>query len=534
MAFTLMLLMVFALASPALAASQTMVTKTPTQVYSYPSQQSANVIGKLEKNAIVTTTGTTGLWSIIEYNGAIAYVLTSRLDKYTGSAGSAGSAAGNAYVEEGGASSATTVYTTGTVNVRKGPGTNYSKIGQLSKGTAVNKIGGSGNWALIEWLDGVAYVSLNYLTSSGSGGSGTGSATGGNTMQATANVNVRKGPGTKYSIVGWLAKGETITKTGTSGKWTKVTYNNTTAYVSSTYLKAVSGGSDTGTGNSDGAMLLAARVETPVRTGPGFANSAVGYLDIGQTVTYLDSYGAWYRVQYGSHSNVYVYGPDMRVLGSNDTNSASGYVYALSSARVYSSASTGSATLGYLYAGDYARRTGVTGDFTRIEYGNATGYVLTSQITYSNAGTGDMTPINAYMYSAYSNAPCYTAPTTLGSPHGYLSYNERVYAIKGNSAWTQIQVSGYTLYTNTSNLRQYNGGTGTRYIFAFNDISTYTDYACNTQGNSIPANTEAVVLSYYPSFDTAAYVQWTEYKDGVFTTLNGYVKATALPYIYTK
>ena len=58
--------------------------------------------------------------------------------------------------------SATTMYVTcRTLNVRTGPSTSYSKVGTLSRGTAVEVVGTYGNWAK---LSNGYYVSLSYLS----------------------------------------------------------------------------------------------------------------------------------------------------------------------------------------------------------------------------------------------------------------------------------------------------------------------------------------------------------------------------------
>ena len=58
---------------------------------------------------------------------------------------------------------AQTMYVTArTLNVRKGPGTSYAKVGTLSRGTAVQVVGFSGNWAK---LSNGYYVSTSYLPS---------------------------------------------------------------------------------------------------------------------------------------------------------------------------------------------------------------------------------------------------------------------------------------------------------------------------------------------------------------------------------
>ena len=54
------------------------------------------------------------------------------------------------------------------------------------------------------------------------------------TMQTTANLNVRTGPGTNYPSVGLLAKGTTVKVVSIRNNWAKL---NTGKYVSSLYLK---------------------------------------------------------------------------------------------------------------------------------------------------------------------------------------------------------------------------------------------------------------------------------------------------------
>ncbi len=465
LAIALALLLTFTLALPALAATnQKMIVTSSTAVRSEPIQKDSNVLATLKKNDIVTQTGTSGLWAILSYNGQTAYALSSHLKLYSTSSSSAPV---RIYEPEGRPATSETMYATGTVNVRKGPGTNYAKIGQLDKNDSVSKVGVSGNWAIINWNDGVAYVSLTYLGGSSSGSSGSGS-TSDNIVQATSNVNVRSGPGTNYSVIGWLSKGSTVSKLGTSGNWTKVTYDGITAYVSSAYLTAYRGssgssGSSSGSSQPYSGVYLYARVDTTVRLGPSSSNSAIGYLEPGQTVRYIDSYGAWYRIAFGSYSSAYVYGPDMRVAGSDSSIiTTTGYVYASGTVRVYQHADTNSRVLGYLYAGDTATRTGtVDSTWTRIDFNGATGYVITLQVSsyYSGTGLGDTSRMGYWMYSRYNNAACYIAPTSSSSYlDGYLSKGEAVWAIEGNSNWTKITVGSRTLYTASSNLTTSSSG----------------------------------------------------------------------------
>lgn len=58
------------------------------------------------------------------------------------------------------------------------------------------------------------------------------------TRVATANVNMRTGPGTGYSTVGVMPKGSRAELIRTEGNWAYVSYNGTQAYVSAAYLRA--------------------------------------------------------------------------------------------------------------------------------------------------------------------------------------------------------------------------------------------------------------------------------------------------------
>jgi uncharacterized protein YgiM (DUF1202 family) len=62
-------------------------------------------------------------------------------------------------------------------------------------------------------------------------------STSGKTMYVTANsLNVRKGPGTNYSVVGSLKSGKEVSVISTSGGWAKINFNSGVAYVSEQYL----------------------------------------------------------------------------------------------------------------------------------------------------------------------------------------------------------------------------------------------------------------------------------------------------------
>ena len=126
-----------------------------------------------------------------------------------------------------------TVYSTALINVRSGPGTNYSIVGKLNVNDQAKYLDSSGKWAKIENNGTVAYAYAKYLKSKGSSISMDGGK-----LYATTGVNVRSGPGTSCSKIGTLTKDQQVTKIGSSGKWIKIAYGSGYAYVHGKYLTA--------------------------------------------------------------------------------------------------------------------------------------------------------------------------------------------------------------------------------------------------------------------------------------------------------
>lgn len=130
-------------------------------------------------------------------------------------------------------------YATEPVNVRTGPGTKYKKIGELATGEQVRLIGTSGKWSEVVYRGQVAYVFTKYLTAyapTGSASAGSSNLPATTVRYVTTNLNLRSGPGTKYSVLATIRKGGAVTCLSTSGNWTKVTCAGYTGYVFTKYL----------------------------------------------------------------------------------------------------------------------------------------------------------------------------------------------------------------------------------------------------------------------------------------------------------
>lgn len=123
--------------------------------------------------------------------------------------------------------------TSGTLNVRSGPGTNYKIIGSLKDQTKVTVYTQTKNgWSEILYNKKKSFVSSKYLRSASI------TSTAGVVELTSGTLNVRSGPGLSYKKMGSLKNGSKITvynrlKSG----WSEIKYNNKKAYVSTKYIR---------------------------------------------------------------------------------------------------------------------------------------------------------------------------------------------------------------------------------------------------------------------------------------------------------
>lgn len=182
---------------------------------------------------------------------------------------------------------------TGTVtvyalNIRKGPGTSYSRIGGLVEGQKVTVIGTASNgWYKIKTSSGkVGYVCPDYLKVSEKESTNNNSSDKSSAYVVksyskiskvgkvtTSTLRLRKGPSTSYGIKRNIYKGYVVgIQKQYSNGWYKVKLKNgTTGYVSGAYLKITSGtsadlksGSSTSGNNNNGSTNVSSKTQAVV------------------------------------------------------------------------------------------------------------------------------------------------------------------------------------------------------------------------------------------------------------------------------
>lgn len=124
------------------------------------------------------------------------------------------------------------------LNVRSGPSTGYSIIGQAGSGQLYVSVATSGGWHKIRYNENVGWVSGSYV-----------SVTSGTILIVTAaSLNVRTGPGTGYSVVGSAPKDSGWVQVGTSGSWKNIFFGGASRWISGTYTSVYGGGGSTSGG----------------------------------------------------------------------------------------------------------------------------------------------------------------------------------------------------------------------------------------------------------------------------------------------
>lgn len=204
----------------------------------------------------------------------------------------------------------TGVVTGSAVNVRSGPGTGYSKIGSVNKGTTVEVLETKNSWHKIKlskissgWVVG-AYLAVSDKKSTG----GTSPKPGpvpnySKTVSVIKpNTNVRSGPGTTYSKVARVNQSQLFGVIKESGGWYNISLGSgKTGWIAGwlvtvkTQNKPVTR-SDPGTKTAPGTFLVVKGSNVNVRSGAGTSFSVIMKVKAGDRFSVIKKSGDWYMV----------------------------------------------------------------------------------------------------------------------------------------------------------------------------------------------------------------------------------------------
>ncbi len=117
-----------------------------------------------------------------------------------------------------------TKYPSSTVNLRMGAGSAYPVIDKCPRGTRLEIIDESENWyqVRVAGSEVEGWMSKNYISR-------------GLEARTTGRVNLRRGPGTGYTVLKTLPYGQEITVTWVGDGWSKVEIGGESGYISNAY-----------------------------------------------------------------------------------------------------------------------------------------------------------------------------------------------------------------------------------------------------------------------------------------------------------
>ena len=262
------------------------------------------------------------------------------------------------------------------LNFRNGAGTSYSIIKVLNKGEKVEVISESNGWSKVKHDSRLGYVASQYIDK----------ATTNYTIKEvnTDGLNVRTGPSTSYATIGKLNKGTRVEVISESAGWSKINYNNKTAYVSSGYLKAVSTSTpDTKPEDTTQQYKEIKVVNTDglnVRKGPSTSYESIGKIDKGTSVEVISESDGWSKINY-KNTTAYVATKylDKKTTNTEDTTQQYKEIKVVNTdgLNVRKGPSTSYESIGKIDKGTSVEVISESDGWSKINYKNTTAYVAT-------------------------------------------------------------------------------------------------------------------------------------------------------------
>ena len=262
------------------------------------------------------------------------------------------------------------------LNFRNGAGTSYSIIKVLNKGEKVEVISESNGWSKVKHDSRLGYVASQYIDK----------ATTNYTIKEvnTDGLNVRTGPSTSYATIGKLNKGTRVEVISESAGWSKINYNNKTAYVSSGYLKAVSTSTpDTKPEDTTQQYKEIKVVNTDglnVRKGPSTSYESIGKIDKGTSVEVISESDGWSKINY-KNTTAYVATRylDKKSTKTEDTTQQYKEIKVVNTdgLNVRKGPSTSYESIGKIDKGTSVEVISESDGWSKINYKNTTAYVAT-------------------------------------------------------------------------------------------------------------------------------------------------------------
>ena len=265
--------------------------------------------------SITVTDRSNSEWYAVKLsNGMTGYIYSIyiRIEDESSSGGSSGT-------------ESTPAKTTEYVNVRSGPGTNYTSKTVIASGTSITVTDTSNpEWYAVKLSNGMTgYIYSIYIELQSSSG---GSTSGGVQAKTTAGVNLRRGAGTSFGVIRVVATGTTVTVTeATNAQWYKVKLSDgTEGYIFTEYLNVISGDIDSvkpdedDTPDTSGAVTARTTTDINLRSGPGTTYGVIMVVDENVTVTVTEATNSeWYKVRLSDGTEGYFSAQYLKIVSGD-------------------------------------------------------------------------------------------------------------------------------------------------------------------------------------------------------------------------
>lgn len=321
--------------------------------------------------------------------------------------------------------------TTASLNLRKAAGTWHDVLLTIPKGQVLTPLRTNGAWSQVTFNGKIGWVHNDYLgtvkaaTTKPTASTSTVSPAAQSTSQTTVNLNLRASKSTKANVLVTIPKGKTVTILKVEGSWSHIKYGSTTGFVATTYLKKAAATPSPSQPATPAApkeesvnQAFVTTANLNVRKGAGIGFALVTTIPNGATVQATKQSGTWYYVTYNGKSGYVSAGylkqtttapsapvaPNLGDAGAGNTSVD--YVVNTPSLNVRASASTSSAIVGNVKAGQTLRVVQTANGWHQIYIGNTTGFVAASFVKEVPKGS---TTAPTWVSGSFDSHTFYTA-----------------------------------------------------------------------------------------------------------------------------
>ncbi|WP_226583296.1 SH3 domain-containing protein [Halobacillus litoralis] len=198
------------------------------------------------------------------------------------------------------------------LNVRSGPGTNHSRIGQVHKGETYTISKKQGDWIKINWNGKTGWVA-EWLTKV-------------NKKETTSSssyyskydyLRIRSAPGLSGSVKGYLMKNARVESQEKNGKWLLIKHGDIKGWVHGDYLAESNDGDSSEEQTDENHQGTPSEVRGEIRVNTSTLNvrsqnstkgKILTQVRKGQVYEYIDEKDRWYQIKWGNGKTGWVAG----------------------------------------------------------------------------------------------------------------------------------------------------------------------------------------------------------------------------------